>query len=56
MSASGHTERDATVQKILDAKSLGYEGDPCDECGAMTLVRNGACMKCLSCGSTSGCS
>jgi ribonucleoside-diphosphate reductase alpha chain len=56
VSASGHNERDATVQKILDAKSLGYEGDPCEECGAMTLVRNGACMKCLSCGSTSGCS
>ncbi|MEZ4740991.1 MAG: adenosylcobalamin-dependent ribonucleoside-diphosphate reductase [Bdellovibrionota bacterium] len=34
----------------------GYSGDPCTECGALTLVRNGACMKCDSCGATTGCS
>jgi ribonucleoside-diphosphate reductase alpha chain len=38
------------------AKLKGYEGDPCDECGQLTLVRNGTCLKCLSCGATSGCS
>jgi ribonucleoside-diphosphate reductase alpha chain len=27
----------------------------CFECGAL-MVRNGACYKCLNCGSTSGCS
>ena len=38
------------------AKLQGYEGDPCDECGNFTLVRNGTCMKCNTCGGTSGCS
>jgi hypothetical protein len=34
----------------------GYTGDACDSCGNFTLVRNGTCLKCNSCGSTSGCS
>ena len=38
------------------ARQKGYEGDPCSECGALTLVRSGACAKCDSCGATSGCS
>ncbi len=38
------------------ARSLGFEGDPCPECGQFKLVRNGTCMKCTECGSTTGCS
>ena len=38
------------------AKLQGYEGDPCGECGNFTLVRNGTCMRCNTCGGTSGCS
>ncbi|MAB07771.1 MAG: ribonucleoside-diphosphate reductase, adenosylcobalamin-dependent [Rhodobacteraceae bacterium] len=38
------------------ARMQGYEGEACGECGNYTLVRNGACMKCNTCGSTSGCS
>jgi len=38
------------------AKIQGYEGDPCGDCGNYTLVRNGTCMKCNTCGGTSGCS
>ena len=38
------------------AKMQGYEGDACGECGNYTLVRNGTCMKCNTCGGTSGCS
>ncbi len=38
------------------ARIKGYEGDPCTECGNFTLVRNGACLKCDTCGGTSGCS
>ena len=38
------------------AKMQGYEGDSCGECGNYTLVRNGTCMKCNTCGATSGCS
>ena len=43
------TERD-------EARLKGYEGDACGNCGQMTLVRNGTCLKCISCGETSGCS
>ncbi|NJO55918.1 MAG: vitamin B12-dependent ribonucleotide reductase, partial [Rhodospirillales bacterium] len=38
------------------ARLRGYEGDSCDECGNFTLVRNGTCQKCMTCGSTTGCS
>jgi ribonucleoside-diphosphate reductase alpha chain len=38
------------------AKMLGYEGDSCSDCGNFTLVRNGTCLKCVTCGSTTGCS
>ena len=38
------------------AKMLGYEGDSCSECGNFTLVRNGTCLKCVTCGATTGCS
>jgi ribonucleoside-diphosphate reductase alpha chain len=38
------------------ARIQGYEGDPCSVCGHLTLVRNGTCLKCLTCGSTTGCS
>jgi ribonucleoside-diphosphate reductase alpha chain len=38
------------------AKMQGYEGEACGDCGNYTLVRNGTCMKCNTCGATSGCS
>jgi ribonucleoside-diphosphate reductase alpha chain len=41
---------------IQQARWMGYEGDPCPECGSLTLVRNGTCLKCESCGATTGCS
>jgi len=44
------------VAKIAQARIKGYEGDPCSTCGSFTLVRNGTCMKCHTCGSTTGCS
>jgi ribonucleoside-diphosphate reductase alpha chain len=47
---------DSRLDKIREAKMKGYEGDACGECGNFTLVRNGTCMKCTTCGSTSGCS
>jgi len=40
----------------LKAKQQGYTGDICPECGSMTMVRNGTCLKCNTCGSTTGCS
>jgi ribonucleoside-diphosphate reductase alpha chain len=41
---------------VQQARWMGYEGDPCPECGSLTLVRNGTCLKCESCGATTGCS
>ena len=41
---------------VTKAKMQGYEGEACGECGNYTLVRNGTCMKCNTCGGTSGCS
>jgi ribonucleoside-diphosphate reductase alpha chain len=38
------------------ARLKGYEGDPCTECKQFTMVRNGTCLKCETCGATSGCS
>ncbi len=48
--------QDLRARKAAEARMLGYEGDPCPSCGHMTLVRNGTCMKCDTCGSTTGCS
>ncbi len=46
----------ALKERIRMARLKGYEGDPCSECGQLTLVRSGACCKCDTCGATSGCS
>jgi ribonucleoside-diphosphate reductase alpha chain len=43
-------------QRMADAKVRGYEGTSCPECQNFTMVRNGTCLKCETCGSTSGCS
>ncbi|MBK5934962.1 ribonucleoside-diphosphate reductase class II [Rhodovulum imhoffii] len=61
---AGPRDAAAPLQVLVPAKSdarakarmQGYEGDPCGECGNYTLVRNGTCMKCNTCGATSGCS
>lgn len=40
------------------ARDMGFTGDACTNpmCGKMTMVNNGTCLKCVSCGETSGCS
>ena len=47
---------DPMASKVQVARMMGYEGDACPECSAFTLVRNGTCLKCDSCGATTGCS
>ena len=42
--------------QVQMARLKGYVGDPCSACGNFTLVRNGTCLKCDTCGSTTGCS
>jgi ribonucleoside-diphosphate reductase alpha chain len=44
------------AERRAEAKAKGYEGEMCGECGNFTLVRNGTCMKCDTCGATTGCS
>ncbi|HKB87601.1 MAG TPA: hypothetical protein VKD08_15600, partial [Ignavibacteriaceae bacterium] len=44
------------TSKVRRAIEAGYTGDICTECQSMTMVRNGTCLKCMTCGSTSGCS
>ena len=47
---------DQSMSRIQAARMMGYEGDACPECGSFTLVRNGTCLKCDTCGATTGCS
>lgn len=54
-SAQGHGTQ-AKPSAFKAAREKGYTGDPCPECGHLTLVRNGACLKCTTCGATTGCS
>jgi len=44
------------LDQIRTARARGYEGDACGDCGNFTLVRNGTCLKCVTCGATTGCS
>jgi ribonucleoside-diphosphate reductase alpha chain len=43
-------------QQVIKARERGYTGDICPECQSMTMVRNGTCLKCTTCGATTGCS
>ena len=43
-------------EKAIAARQMGFTGDPCPSCQQMQLVRNGTCLKCMSCGATTGCS
>ncbi len=54
--ASVKAKKSKLASQIKTAKLRGYEGESCSECGAFTMVRNGVCLKCDTCGSTSGCS
>jgi ribonucleoside-diphosphate reductase alpha chain len=56
VSSDVRDEVDQRLDRIREAKMKGYEGDACGECGNFTLLRNGTCLKCDTCGGTSGCS
>jgi len=56
LSAAMTAHVDSKLIQIREARLKGYEGDACGDCGNFTLVRNGTCLKCDTCGSTSGCS
>ncbi|MBI1385578.1 MAG: vitamin B12-dependent ribonucleotide reductase [Rhizobiales bacterium] len=47
---------ESDAERRAAARVRGYEGENCRECGNFTLVRNGTCLKCDTCGTTTGCS
>ncbi|WP_421724124.1 vitamin B12-dependent ribonucleotide reductase [Bauldia sp.] len=53
---SGADAKALAAERAAAARLRGYEGDACSECGNFTLVRNGTCLKCDTCGATTGCS
>jgi ribonucleoside-diphosphate reductase alpha chain len=44
------------AEQLAEARMKGYVGEACPECGNFTMVRNGTCLKCDTCGATTGCS
>jgi ribonucleoside-diphosphate reductase alpha chain len=48
--------RPGKAELLAEARAKGYEGEACGTCGNFTLVRNGTCLKCDTCGGTTGCS
>jgi len=44
------------ADRRAEARAKGYVGEACPECGNFTMVRNGTCLKCDTCGGTTGCS
>ncbi len=46
----------SAIKQVHEARNMGYTGDICPECQSMTMVRNGTCLKCTTCGATTGCS
>ncbi len=46
----------AVADKKAEARLKGYVGEACPECANFTMVRNGTCLKCETCGATTGCS
>jgi ribonucleoside-diphosphate reductase alpha chain len=54
--SAGAVKGQVVAAKAREAIAKGYSGDACTQCGQFTLVRNGTCLKCDSCGTTSGCS
>jgi ribonucleoside-diphosphate reductase alpha chain len=56
VTASAPKDDGGFQSKFERARQMGYTGDACSDCGSMTMVRNGTCLKCNTCGATSGCS
>ena len=44
------------AERRMRSIAQGYTGNMCSECQNFTMVRNGTCEKCDTCGATSGCS
>jgi ribonucleoside-diphosphate reductase alpha chain len=49
-------ENESFEKRRKDARSLGYSGEQCANCSSMRVKRNGSCLLCEDCGTTTGCS
>lgn len=56
LNSDQENKRIITSSLYEEAKIKGYEGEPCPNCQQFTLVRNGSCLRCTTCGETTGCS
>ncbi len=56
VAASPAPQAETVAEKRAEARMKGYVGEACPECGNFTMVRNGTCLKCDTCGGTTGCS
>jgi ribonucleoside-diphosphate reductase alpha chain len=56
LAASPAPQAETVAEKRAEARMKGYVGESCPECGNFTMVRNGTCLKCDTCGGTTGCS
>ena len=54
--SSVQSKQNGLTAKVKKAIESGYTGDICPECQSITMVRNGTCLKCMTCGATTGCS
>jgi ribonucleoside-diphosphate reductase alpha chain len=55
-SAVNAQSQNSIYSRRAEARLKGYVGESCPECANFTLVRNGTCLKCDTCGGTTGCS
>jgi ribonucleoside-diphosphate reductase alpha chain len=53
---NGQSKKSEKQAKFEEARSLGYTGDICEVCQSNTMVRQGTCLYCKTCGNTTGCS
>ncbi|PIP94312.1 MAG: ribonucleoside-diphosphate reductase, adenosylcobalamin-dependent [Bdellovibrio sp. CG12_big_fil_rev_8_21_14_0_65_39_13] len=55
-SKEANSKMESVQRRMQQARMKGYEGDACPSCQSMTMLRNGSCLKCDTCGETTGCS
>ncbi len=57
--AGEHEGPSIITQQRFDKKAAresGYTGDSCSTCNSTRMKRNGSCLVCEACGTTTGCS
>ena len=55
LNPGGSTLVNLPTDPVERARMQGYEATACSDCGNYTVLRNGDCIKCNTCGMTDGC-